>query len=514
MVARVKIKGYQSIQNPVIFFSGKFSHFAIYQDTTRIYTLNNTTDSEQYFVSKELPINPELPMVIYFVGGYRNIWDLPELEYLRIGERNAVVDGIIPFPSDSVRWVLDLVLAFVILSGGIIFILAACSFSGRNRKMLVYLALFSLSSGISSLLLQFRFFVNLPPFNFTVLLLIINTLAPWAFIGFLKYAVQTSFRLFLNIAYWLSLGWCVFFPLLSQYIPVLSLYWGGLGFNVFLTIGILLKERIYNTKHFRPPLFGFILLAVLLVIDCLYSFSLIPFPGHSDLGILALILGLAIFITRDVASSKKQVITYEKEINRNKIKMLALENQNIQSQYQALKNQINPHFLFNSLNTLASLIQINTDKAATFVQEFSNLYRNILDMNDKSLISVHKELKLLEAYIYLQKMRKGRYLTFDFAIRDEDLEQLVPPLSLQILIENAIKHNEISEENPMIIQLNSDGRFIEVRNKLNPKYKTTHREGIGLKNLLSRYEHFSFDKPVFQKTDKEFIAKIPIIQDT
>jgi two-component system, LytTR family, sensor kinase len=514
MVARVIIEGYQNIQKPAIFFSGKFSQFAIYQDTTKIFTLNDSSNPEQYFVSKELPLNPELPMVIYFVGGYRNIWDLPELEYLRIGERNAVVDGIIPFPSETAKWVLDLVLAFVILSGGIIFTLGACSFSGRNRKMLVYLALFSFSSGTSSLLYQFRFFIDLPPFSFTVLLLIISTLSPWAFIGFLKHAVQTSFRLFLKIAYWLSLGWCIFFPLLSQYIPVLSLYWGGLGFNMFLTTGILVKERIYKIKNFHPPLIGFLLLIILLIIDCLYSFSLIPFPGHSDWGILALILGLAVFITRDVASSKKQVIAYEKEISRSKIKMLALENKNIQSQYQALKNQINPHFLFNSLNTLASLIRINTDKAATFVQEFSNLYRNILDLNDKSLISIGKELKLLESYIYLQKMRKGRYLMFDFAIKDEDQEQLVPPLSLQLLIENAIKHNEISEENPMLIQINSDGRFIEVRNKLNPKYKTTHREGIGLKNLLSRYEHFSIDKPVFKKTDKEFIAKIPIIQDT
>jgi sensor histidine kinase YesM len=512
IIARININGYKYIKSPVIYFSGQLSQYAIYQDTVKLYSYNNASNIKQNIVSKVLSLNPDAPMVLYFVVGYRNLLSLPALEYIKIGERNAVIESIVPFPSEK-SWLLNVILAFFIFTGGGIFFLSAWFFKGRNRRMLIYLALFALSSGMSFLLELFRSIINMHSYNITVLLLIFGALTPWAFIGFLKNTIQTGFRIFLNIAYWLSLGWCLSFPVLALHVPILLLYWGGIGFNLILITLILIKERIYKKKNFRLPFIGFIILFFLLVIECLYSLSVIPVTINSKWGILALILGLVAFFVRDVAFSKKQVIEYEEELTRNKIKMLMLENQNIQSQFQTLKNQVNPHFLFNSLNTLASLIQIDTDKAAKFVQRFSSLYRNILDMNDQSLISINKELKMLESYIYLQKMRKGNSLMFDFSIRDEDREHLIPPLALQLLIENAIKHNEISDEHPMLIQVSSNGRFVEVRNKLNPKYRITQRKGIGLKNLLSRYEHFSVDKPVFQKNDKEFIAQIPIITD-
>lgn|GEM_PF-700611 len=512
IIARIDISGYKYLKDPVIYFSGQLPQYALYQDTIKLCAYNNTSGIKKNIVSRVLSLNPEVPMVLYFTGGYRNLLDLPSLEYLKIGERNAVIASIVPFPSEP-SWLLNVTLAFIIFTGGLIFFLSAWFFKLRNRKMLIYLAIFSLSSGMASLLDLFRSLLNLYNVNITILLLILGALTPWAFIGFLKNTIQTRFHVFLNIAYWLSLGWCLFFPILVLHVPCLLLYWGGIGFNLILISLILIKERIYKKRIFRLPFIGFIVLFFLLLIECLYSLSVIAFTVNSNWGILALILGLAVFFIRDVAFSKKQVIEYKEEISRNKIKMLMLENQNIQSQIQVLKNQINPHFLFNSLNTLASLIQINTEKAAEFVQRFSILYRNILDMNDKSLISINKELKMLEAYIYLQKMRKGDALKFSFSVREEDLEHMLPPLALQLLIENAIKHNEISDEHPMLIRITSNGRFIEIRNKLNQKYITTKREGIGLKNLLSRYEHFSVEKPIFQKTDNEFIAQIPIIPD-
>ena len=514
LILRINVDKDSIVRHPAILFSGRFSHLCIYQDTLLLYDNHKASGSENLFETRILPLDLGLPKIVYLVCGYRNIWDLPTIEYFRIGEGYSVASGLIPFPPDMRNWLVQIILGLVLLSGGFFFLPVTCFFHDRSRKMLVYLALFAIFSGTPSLILLFQYFIDLPPFRFTVLLLIVSNLAPWAFIGFLKYAVETSFRLFLNITYWLSLAWSLSFPVLSQYLPIQPLYWGGLGLNMVLVVGIIIKERIYQIRDFRPPLIGYTILSVLLVIDSLHDFRVISFTVNVDWGVLALILGLVIFITRDVAKSKKQMNEYEQELNRNKMKMLALENQNIQSQYEALKNQINPHFLFNSLNTLASLIQMDRSKASVFVEEFSTLYRNILDMNNRALIGLGKELGLLDSYIYLQKMRIGKHLTFIFAIREEDRECLLPPLSLQLLVENVIKHNEISEECPVSIQISSNGQSVEVRNQLHPKFIVNKREGIGLQNLRSRYLHICSIEPVFTKTETEFIARIPIIECT
>ncbi len=125
-------------------------------------------------------------------------------------------------------------------------------------------------------------------------------------------------------------------------------------------------------------------------------------------------------------------------------------------QYQSLKDQVRPHFLFNSLSSLATLINTDAEKATLFVHKLSDVYRYVLEQRENELVPLKDDLKFLEDYIFLQKIRFGDRLRMEIRL-DLDLNRLVIPLSLQMLVENAIKHNEISEEHPLLIEIFSNG---------------------------------------------------------
>jgi LytS/YehU family sensor histidine kinase len=190
-----------------------------------------------------------------------------------------------------------------------------------------------------------------------------------------------------------------------------------------------------------------------------------------------------------------------------------LHRETAESKYAALKNQVNPHFLFNSLNSLSSLIRVSPDKAIEFVDKFSKIYRYVLDSTEKILIELREELIFLQSYIYLQKIRFGDNLLVDINIDANYLNDFIPPLALQLLVENALKHNEVSTEFPLKITIEVVDTFLVVTNNLQLKKSMEQSTGIGIKNLEDRYNQFSEFKPVFMATADKYIAKIPLIKE-
>lgn len=186
-----------------------------------------------------------------------------------------------------------------------------------------------------------------------------------------------------------------------------------------------------------------------------------------------------------------------------------LERENIKSQFETLKNQVSPHFLFNSLNTLSWLIPENPEKAVEYVSKFSSIYRYVLDVKDLNAVELKDELEFVQSYIYLQKIRFGDYLDVSINIDPDKLDSRIMPLSLQVLIENAIKHNEISESYPLTIHLYLEDEYVVVKNSLKLISPNTDSPGTGLKNLAERYSLVSDRKPYFHSNEKEFIAGIP-----
>jgi len=190
-----------------------------------------------------------------------------------------------------------------------------------------------------------------------------------------------------------------------------------------------------------------------------------------------------------------------------------LEKENIQSQFETLKNQVNPHFLFNSLNALSSIITENPEKAVEFVNKFSSIYRYVLDVKDLTSVELKEELDFVKSYIYLQKIRYGENLHVILNIDKQKLNSRIMPLSLQVLVENAIKHNEISDVYPLRIEITNIDDYLIVKNNLQKISYNLDSPKIGLKNLTERYKLVSNSKPYFHQTGNEFIAGIPLLTD-
>ncbi|MES2655125.1 MAG: histidine kinase [Bacteroidota bacterium] len=191
---------------------------------------------------------------------------------------------------------------------------------------------------------------------------------------------------------------------------------------------------------------------------------------------------------------------------------VGLQTENIMAQYEILRSQISPHFLFNSLNALSSLIQTDVKKAAEFVTVFSKFYRNILSQKGDSLIPLHEELNLVDDYMYLQKIRFGNNLLLHKNIAAESMALFIPPFCLQMLIENALKHNTIEEEHPLQINIYSQQDYLIIENNLQIRTQKTNSMGVGIKNIMARFAILHNEAPRFETRDNKYIVIIPLIQ--
>lgn len=187
-----------------------------------------------------------------------------------------------------------------------------------------------------------------------------------------------------------------------------------------------------------------------------------------------------------------------------------LKQEALQSRYEAIKNQVNPHFLFNSLNVLTTLVETDQQLAVKFIKQLSEVYRYVLDQKDKELVNFDTEFNFLKSYLFLHQIRfeKGLILETDSVFPSA----MIVPLALQMLAENAIKHNIISAESPLCIGIGIEGDYIEVRNNLQLKPGPKETNNIGLANISERYKHLTGRPIEIVQNQKEFIVRLPIIK--
>src|SRR4030095_12712042 len=178
----------------------------------------------------------------------------------------------------------------------------------------------------------------------------------------------------------------------------------------------------------------------------------------------------------------------------------------------ALKNQIDPHFIFNSLNTLSYLISTDPLNARLYNDTLAKVYHYILFNREKNLVLVREEIEFLSNFFYLLKIRFGKAIDMIIEIDSLQAEELcVPPISLQILLENAIKHNELSENNPLTIHISVSPNFIVVKNKIIKKTYQQPTAGTGLNNLDNRYKLLTAKNIIVYKNSEYFIVKLPVL---
>lgn len=181
------------------------------------------------------------------------------------------------------------------------------------------------------------------------------------------------------------------------------------------------------------------------------------------------------------------------------------------AKFETLKNQIDPHFLFNSLNVLSSLIEENPDAAQRFTTALSKVYRYVLEQKDKELVSVEEELAFAKTYMNLLRMRFENSITFELPEIIPGDDAKVVPLSLQLLLENTIKHNVVSQNKPLHIKIFLENGYLVVQNILQKKEVLQDRRGVGLQNIVSRYAIITDRNVIAQETKDFFTVKIPVL---
>lgn len=211
---------------------------------------------------------------------------------------------------------------------------------------------------------------------------------------------------------------------------------------------------------------------------------------------------------------EKEVKERTIELTEANTRLIELQKGNLQSQFEVLKQQVNPHFLFNSLNVLSSLIKVEPDLAEAFTEKLSKVYRYVLENKEKDMVPLSTELDFMNSYVFLLNIRFMGKISVTIDIDEARSDLMILPMALQLLIENAIKHNTFSKSNPLNISINIDSdNFLVIRNNTQIRETQIQSTGVGLANITNRYRLISEREPVFEKTDTEYIAKVPLIAE-
>ena len=300
-------------------------------------------------------------------------------------------------------------------------------------------------------------------------------------------------------------------------LPELAFYGVILGLVFLLWEGNrllkTLSEKLPSRQAFSPPLNHFIISLVwVLVISTIASFIVPKFLGLSFSWItMKLMIGF-VFRVNLFLHCINAIIFYHRRSKEAGLQIERFKKESIEAQFSALKNQLNPHFLFNSLNVLSNLIYKDTETSNEFITQLAEVYRYVLKNQDKKLIKLEEELAFIQSYIFLVKIRFQENLKIELNIKDERKTKYIAPSTLQILIENAIKHNEISKNKPLKVEIFTEGNYIVTENPVQKKQSKEESSNIGLTNIRNRYSFLSKENPVIVSSNGTFTVKIPLIE--
>lgn len=229
--------------------------------------------------------------------------------------------------------------------------------------------------------------------------------------------------------------------------------------------------------------------------------------------IAVLAIGLIILFHRQARAEQRAALALEQDKERLLEENELLHQENLMARFETLKSQVDPHFLFNAMNTLYTLVETEPTKARNFIASFSALYRQVLLSRERTIVPVQEELQLAKHYLFLQRIRFGDSLVVEIDLPQEATNGYLPPFTMQMLLENAIKHNVISANRPLHIQITGDRTRLVVRNDLRPRGDGSRGTGTGLDNIRRRYAMLGAEEPEFRMTERSYLATVPILNE-
>lgn len=284
----------------------------------------------------------------------------------------------------------------------------------------------------------------------------------------------------------------------------------GLWLGCMSIVMLLWKKFPWEQAPFRHLILEIILITVYtLVFSSFLYFLERKYWNIHEVDNLGMEVFTTVLITYLITSVHESVFFYS-QWKYNFSKSVRLEKDNIEAKYEALRAQINPHFLFNSLNSLTTMVEDNKP-VVDYIQSLSELLRYMLKSGEKELVLLREEVSIMNSYIRLQKMRFPETLNIKVDIPESFYHFAVPPLVLQMLVENSIKHNIISKDKPLIVQIIASGSSISVINNLQRK-SGVDSTGQGLINITGRYRFFTTRKVEINETSDKFSVTIPLLQ--
>ena len=277
---------------------------------------------------------------------------------------------------------------------------------------------------------------------------------------------------------------------------------------------VIIETKIsthYNWKRLTIEFLSLIVFAAIVAVVLTSMFSLEneylsgpPIPPTARLFLFNIVVGTVFFAVNEVLFNMERNQSLERSIS-------SLEKEQMSLKLNVLQQRLDPHFMFNSLNVLSELVHEDSNKADRFISQFAKVYRYVLELNKDSLVSLEQELDFLESYEYLLEIRMGNTLQIDKANFSSYNMQLIPPLSLQLLLENAIKHNAASKDKPLQIELFYESDMIVMKN--NKRIRTsTDSSGFGLIKLMDTYKLLGAKDPIIMEDEHSFTVKLPLIK--
>lgn len=251
----------------------------------------------------------------------------------------------------------------------------------------------------------------------------------------------------------------------------------------------------------------FVVLVELIEIFTLTKLLGVPLSESEKSGIIIVSVLITFTISAVYAS-----VSFFIQWKSNLLRAQALEKANMEARYDTLRNQVNPHFLFNSLNTLLMLVSDNP-AASRYVESVSEFMRYMLNTRDKQVVLLHDELKMAREYVFIQENRFGSKLQVVFNVPESFDDYEVAPLALQMLIENALKHNVVSRDNPLNVRIFTErNEYIVVENNIQPKIEKEPSTGVGLENIRSRYLYLCGKEVIVNQENNHFRVKLPLFR--
>lgn len=508
-------------KNQALYFITYLSDFQVYYNNKVIYK-NNPNQTGEYYYNRHVIVIPDSESCsnVFIKVRYESPTHYGRIFSIYSGDKDRIAQRASADYRQMIKQnLLNLILgSFLVLLGFISLIIFVYRIKEKHFSILFF-SLISFTAGINYVLHYIILIpINISPFFYNVSIFLTRDLI-YLLILSSPLLINKKLRFKMNYIIMLILSLLLLFDMyLIMFYPVESFVKWNLvaitSVSIFGSAYLFIKYNMIHKTHLVLPLVSISIFFIISLNDVLVHLHLLPWTRmFYEYGIIFLVFGIGYIMIRHYLSMYKAMYQMSSDLHLKEKELLSAQKERLVAEFESLKSQVNPHFLFNTFNTLISVIEENKDNAIEFVQQLSKVYRYVLQTKGKDLVSLDEEMSFIEAYGYLLNQRHGDNLIINNNISHIYKEYYLPPLTLQLLVENAVKHNIITSKKVLYIDIyTSEDGYLVVRNLLQKKSTVVESTGIGLHNIKERYRHLQ-DKAVFVEENMYyFTVKLPLLE--